>query len=210
MVKKGMGEEQIQQVRLSKQKIISVLGDGQWHRHKEIMEITKLSPTTLSKHLKVLEKGIIERKIDLESGEYPAPVYYRLREEEQPLSRMEKEWSNAIFGYAKEIELTSERSNGVHHFIEYINVQAGAMLLGILRNYFNSDEIRNEKALDQSLDHYVIESYKEAAVTLKEKLEELSSKGVDVPVLISDAENRMSNHYRHLEKELGKKWSRLP
>jgi DNA-binding transcriptional ArsR family regulator len=45
----------------------------------ELKEETKLTPRTLSKHLKELEKELnwIERKEDTESGEYPHPVLYR-------------------------------------------------------------------------------------------------------------------------------------
>jgi len=56
-----------------------VLSDGKWHRHKELLEKTGLSPTTLSKHLKELEKGIVEKRIDITSGEYPTPSIIGLK-----------------------------------------------------------------------------------------------------------------------------------
>lgn len=64
----------------NQQLIILALSDGQWHRNKELKEKTKLTPRTLSKHLKELvkEHQWVERKEDTESGEYPHPVLYRI------------------------------------------------------------------------------------------------------------------------------------
>jgi DNA-binding HxlR family transcriptional regulator len=63
----------------NQQLILLALIDGQWHRNKELKEKTKLTPRTLSKHLNELEKELhwIERRKDIESGEYPHPVLYR-------------------------------------------------------------------------------------------------------------------------------------
>jgi len=75
----GKGIWQENEAREKRKLILNVLSDGKWHRHKEILEKTGLSPTTLSKHLKELEKSIVEKRIDIQSGEYPYPVYYRLK-----------------------------------------------------------------------------------------------------------------------------------
>jgi len=63
--------------------ILIALSDGQWHRNMELKEQTKLTPRTLSKHLKELTNELqwIERKEDTESGEYPHPVLYRAKED---------------------------------------------------------------------------------------------------------------------------------
>jgi ABC-type enterochelin transport system substrate-binding protein len=44
-----------------------------------------LSSATLSKHLKELEKGVVEKQVRLDSGEYPYPVFYRIKEPYQTL-----------------------------------------------------------------------------------------------------------------------------
>jgi DNA-binding HxlR family transcriptional regulator len=67
----------------NQQIILLALVDGQWHRNMDLKEETKLTPRTLSKHLKELTNELhwIERKEDTESGEYPHPVLYRATEE---------------------------------------------------------------------------------------------------------------------------------
>jgi DNA-binding HxlR family transcriptional regulator len=68
--------------RHSQNLILIALSDGQWHRIKELKEKIKLSPRTLYKRLNELENELkwIERKEDMESGEYPHPVLYRATE----------------------------------------------------------------------------------------------------------------------------------
>lgn len=79
MAKSGLGEPQIRKARKSREAILTVLSDNKPHRYNDVVEKTKLSTATVSKVLKKLEKeGKIEKKIDIESGEYPYPVYYKL------------------------------------------------------------------------------------------------------------------------------------
>jgi DNA-binding HxlR family transcriptional regulator len=62
--------------------ILFALLDGQWHRNMELIEKTKLTPRTLSKHLRKLERQLqwIQRKEDTESGAYPHPVLYKAKD----------------------------------------------------------------------------------------------------------------------------------
>lgn len=76
-MEKGVGEYQINKARSSAKQIIEILSDGKWHRYQEIKEATRLSTATLSKHLKRLEQGLIERRVDTKV--YPPHVYYRLK-----------------------------------------------------------------------------------------------------------------------------------
>jgi DNA-binding HxlR family transcriptional regulator len=78
--KKGIGDWQLSKTETANQIILKILVDGKWHRYQELLEMTGLSSATLSKHLKDLEEGIVEKEIRLESGSYPYPVVYRLRE----------------------------------------------------------------------------------------------------------------------------------
>ena len=73
-----MGMYQKEKVFYAQRSIFRVLSDGQWHRNMEIKEKTKLSSRTLAKHLnKLTQLYLIERKQDVESGEYPVPVFYK-------------------------------------------------------------------------------------------------------------------------------------
>ena len=198
MAKRGIGEDQIRKAKLSKQKILYFLRDGQWHRYSEILKAIKVSPTTLTKHLKELEKGIVERHINIESGEYPPPVSYRLK---PSVSQIAKIWHDAIVGPLKRADFVKGKSkaDNVNFFMEYLNLQTGFQLLGNLRDYFYLNE--NEIAFNQSLDLYVLAFYREGAFMLKEKLKELAAQGVNVLALIHEAEQKMSKHFEHLEKE---------
>ena len=51
------------------------------------------------------------------------------------------------------------------------------------------------------LDNYILAIIKEYANLLKDKFKVLSDKGVNVQLLIGNAEQEMLNHYKHLEKE---------
>jgi len=76
---RGVGGYQIDRVRGSRSVILDVLGGGGWVRYSEIVGKTGLSTATVSKHLKRLEEeACVEKKIDIESGEYPYPVSYRI------------------------------------------------------------------------------------------------------------------------------------
>lgn len=59
-------------------KIKNALNDGEWHRPKDLKEETRQTAATLSKHLKRMVKGIVEKRVDT-SGNAPYPVYYRLK-----------------------------------------------------------------------------------------------------------------------------------
>ena|ERR1035437_1380143 len=65
-------------------KIRNALKDGKWHRFKDLKKETQLTAATLSKHLKQLEKGIVEKYVDIR-GNAPYPVYYRIKKPEDML-----------------------------------------------------------------------------------------------------------------------------
>jgi len=79
LVERGVGEYQIKKAEKSRTLIINALANGDRIRYTQVVSQTGLSTATVSKFLKKLEKeGEIEKKIDIESGKYPYPAYYRL------------------------------------------------------------------------------------------------------------------------------------
>jgi DNA-binding PadR family transcriptional regulator len=76
---RGFGDDQITRTKKAKTTVLKALEDGEWHRFNEIVEITKMSPATVSKYLKGFKKEV-EKKRDLRSGKYPIPVFYKLTE----------------------------------------------------------------------------------------------------------------------------------
>jgi len=74
---RGFGDDQITRTKKANTTVLQALEDGEWHRFNEIVEITKMSPATVSKYLKGFKKEV-EKKRDLRSGKYPIPVSYKL------------------------------------------------------------------------------------------------------------------------------------
>ena len=196
MTKRGLGETQIGWEKTAKKKIIMCLKDGKWHRYSQLQKETGLSPATLTKHLKEMIKGIVERYLDVKSGQYPPPVSYRLK---TAYTKQEKDWNDFIMGPIKRSNLADSKINRVHTSIEHLNVLTGLQVLGNLKNYFEDN--KNETVFNQSLDLIVMAFYRDGVSILKEKLEEINSQGVNVQTLISEAEKKVNKHYEHLSKE---------
>lgn len=82
MVKKGVGDYQIRKAEKSLRKILDALKTDEWVRYSEIVKEAELSTATVSKFLKSLNANKeIEKRIDIESGVYPYPVYYKITDE---------------------------------------------------------------------------------------------------------------------------------
>lgn len=80
------GKDHYERAEKSETKILNVLKDDQEHRYRDLLDKTKVSPTTLTKHLEHLSKtGMVEKRMDLKSAEYPHPVYYKLKKESAEL-----------------------------------------------------------------------------------------------------------------------------
>lgn len=75
---KGIGKFQLEQKEKSTMSIFKVLSDGKQHRYKEIKEKTRLNDPTLQKYFKqFLNMNLIEKEVDIKSGKYPYPSYYK-------------------------------------------------------------------------------------------------------------------------------------
>ncbi len=188
MSQRGFGEPQEKAAKKAKGKIIQTLEKFGPLRYKDIQEKTQLSSATLTKHLKELEKGIVQRYEDAISKEYPTPVYYRINE----WVTIEKDCQELIFKPLKELEPT----NGLilKNYINYLNSQCSLMLLNSLRYYFN--ENKNEAGFEQTLENYILINYREFAFLLKDKLEALYGKGVNVQALIGKSEELILHEKR--------------
>jgi DNA-binding transcriptional ArsR family regulator len=182
---------------LTKREILKFLDDGEWRRNKDILAKIKGSSATIQKHLNELAKGIVEKKRDLESKEYPHPVYYRLKPQyvknswKLRLRQLEKDWQDAVLN--EPLDRTDLNiSVGISRYVEFLNVQIGHQLLGQIRYFLDT---KNEIAFSQAIDLWVLAAYRENAFKLKEKLEKLTDQGVNVQTLIWEADQKMSKHY---------------
>ncbi|MEM3699706.1 MAG: winged helix-turn-helix domain-containing protein [Candidatus Bathyarchaeia archaeon] len=202
-MEKGVGEYQIKKAQTSEKQILEILSDGKWHRYQELLAKTKLSTATLSKHLKRLEKGLIEKRLDLESGEYPYPVYYRLK----PDLHFEaiKEWRDFLLK-----EITATKVNVPEYYIEFLNQLVGLQALENLKYYFGVTE--SEQIFEQLLEFQVLSVYREAIYTLREKLKASGKSYHDLEILIGEAEERMATDFERMlkakrkDKKFLKRW----
>ena len=183
----------------TKRGIIKFLSNGEWYRNKDILSNVKGSSATVQKHLNELAEGMVERKMDLESKEYPHPVYYRLKPQyvNNPLRQLEKDWQDAVLNEPLDQQDVS-KGKEISHYIEFLNVQTGLQVLGQIRQFLDE---KNEFAFSQAIDLWVLAAYRENAFKLKEKLENASCQGVNVQALIWEAEQKMLKHFEHLLKE---------
>jgi DNA-binding HxlR family transcriptional regulator len=151
---------------LEKRKLIlSILSDGKWHRHKEILEKTRLSPTTLSKHLKDLTKGIVEKKLDLESKEYPYPVLYRLNPK---LQKTVDIWRNFLLSHVERsgnFWLKTDKPEKPFQSLANLTILAFIDLL--------KQEQPNKEYFEQAFQYSVLGFFEEGLKLLKQKLETL-------------------------------------
>jgi DNA-binding HxlR family transcriptional regulator len=102
-------------------KIKVVLSDQEPRQFSEILKNVNLSRSTLSKHLKILEKnGSITRAID--QTKYPVAVYYQLNEEpDQELNQL--------------IKLVNRQIEHSKVFLETGNVKKYLTVMNTLSNY---------------------------------------------------------------------------
>lgn len=64
----------------SEEVLLNLLKDGKEHRFTELRKKSKINPSTLSRHLKVLAReGIVKKRVDFRSGVSPYPSYYKLK-----------------------------------------------------------------------------------------------------------------------------------
>lgn len=198
MGKQGFGEKQENDQRKATQKIIQVLNDQKWHRYKELEAGTGLSTATLSKHLKELEKGIVERHVDAESAEYPPPVCYRLRQENNP-----------AFWNPTNPEILTKRSKYITEYGQLDNywrefiAETTLNIMWLLQTHFiyrnQSEQSREE--FNQALELIYLQNFREHAHKAKEKLKELSDEGVNISKIINESAENIAKDMHYLLKQ---------
>jgi DNA-binding HxlR family transcriptional regulator len=163
MVERGVGSWQIDKARTAVQAVVKILKDGEWHRYQELRQKAGLSSATLSKHLKELEKGVVEKKIQLKSGEYPYPVFYRIKEQYQTFFR--------IFSIPDARELGRKTRISKKKLTEVTEAYMGSINQALSISTEMALSIyaaeRNAEAFHQSLDSS-LEAYRKAAQVVQE------------------------------------------
>ena len=197
MVKQGIGKIKQKPT----QKIIEVLNDENWHRYKELQDKTELSTATLSKHLKELEKGIVERHLDADSVEYPPPVRYHLRQEYKPTQ------GNPVNSgvLAKRSKYITDFGQLDNYWREFIS-ETIPNIMFLLQKHFqvHKQSEQSREAFNQSLELIYLQSFREHAQNAMEKLEELSDNGVDVVKIINESSINIMKDTDYILKQ-GKK-----
>jgi DNA-binding HxlR family transcriptional regulator len=165
-MQKGIGEYQIKKAKASKKEILKVLQDGKWHRYNEIKEATGLSSATLSKHFeKLVENGVVEKKLDLESGEYPYPVLYRLNPN---LQKTVDIWRNFLLSHVERsgnFWLKTDKPEKPFQSLANLTILGFVDLL--------KQEQPNMEYFEQAFQYSVLGFFEEGLKLLKQKLETL-------------------------------------
>lgn len=125
---------------------MKILKDAEWHRYQELREKTGLSSATLSKHLKELEKGVVEKQVRLDSGEYPYPVFYRIKEPYQTLFEVFNIPDARKFRRNTKVD-EKKLEQEMQAYLESITQALSRSVKEALNNYAND---RNVKAFQQS------------------------------------------------------------
>jgi DNA-binding HxlR family transcriptional regulator len=188
---KGTGNNQIEKAKESKRTILASLQTGDWFRYQNLQKQTGVSSATLSKHLKELEKGIIEKKIDMESGKYPYPVYYRIKPE--IITKLTK-----IRKKAEELFAKSKQSRNSLH---WLNFNTGLLLISLLKEYIKNPT-QNEKMFSQATEYNIISLYRNYIDAIKLKMKDYNEKGEDVNQLLTDFQNQILKDYNFMIKEM--------
>ncbi len=130
-MKPGVGRFQQLRYLDSQQIILNTLHRYKRLRLKELKQVSGLSPTTLVKHLKALEKqGVVQREVEVER-EYPHPVYYSLRPG----------------AYGEILKLRLSRKLFDYTAIEPTDVENGVLLSNSdIRNIFSDEDLEKLEA----------------------------------------------------------------
>jgi DNA-binding HxlR family transcriptional regulator len=165
MAERGVGSYQINRAKKSASLILNVLKDGKWHRFSEILKATGLSTATLSKHLKMLEGKLIQKKIDIESGEKPIPIYYRLNPN---LQKTVDIWRNFLLSHVERsgnFWLKTDKPEKPFQSLANLTILAFIDLL--------KQEQPNKEYFEQAFQYSVLGFFEEGLKILKQKLETL-------------------------------------
>jgi DNA-binding transcriptional ArsR family regulator len=146
---KGMGKYQIEKAQKSIMAILRVISDEKPHQYSELKEKTKLNSPTLTKHLKRLtEMKILKKKIDIESGKYPYPVYYSTNPAVAPIITVMLLTEHEMHEIEKIILDPKKTPLDV---LDQINRKNNALLLSALKHY------KENKDLPQDFVDFVLE-----------------------------------------------------
>jgi DNA-binding HxlR family transcriptional regulator len=113
----------------------------------ELLEQTKLSRRSLSIRLRSMEKsGLVRRRVDTSSGEYPPHVYYRLVQTDSKVSKILEQ--HKAYDRSVEKELTFDENP--EEFIKKLSNKASPILLYTLLKGLAS---KSDRALDDTLEN---------------------------------------------------------
>jgi hypothetical protein len=110
------------------EKAIAEMPNGVWIDINSIARNARLAVQTLSKYLRKL-KGLVEKKVDIESGKYPYPVFYRVPESFSIILRQVKLVS-ILSDKMKKAMLETENPMLV---LEYLNTAMNILVLSVLK-----------------------------------------------------------------------------
>ena len=193
----GLAEKKRNYTTSTRKEIIQLLNDGEWHRSQDILLNVKGSSATVQKYLNELAKGMVERKENLESKEYPTPVYYRLKPQyvKNSLRELEREWQEEIINMCRDFRTPD-------YFLMVLNAQLTFSFINILKDYLDNPA-EKEAEFSQALDDLILPFYRDNYYLLKDKLKDQMSKGIDIQAILNKTEANLLEYYNQ-EKPITK------
>ena len=153
---RGVGKYQIEKAEKSIEVILKILSDEKEHRYKDLKKETKLNDPTLSKYLKRLVKlKVVKKRVDLQSGKYPYPVYY----EAEPELVTYSEAKISTKEFSEQIEPMLLETKNPIFILNNIELRSKMIFLTTLSQIKKDKNITDSK-LDFLLELFVWEPYK--------------------------------------------------
>lgn len=196
--KSGIGDYQIKEENKAIKKIVGCLIDGEWHRYHDIQAATRLSPATLSKHLKKLGKIMLEKNVDVKSGEYPYPAYYRLDDFARGRVTILKSLEKIMAKGAYMVEKKQPR-----FYLHNLNAALGTGLLKILEKTLH--EVTDEKELDMIIEVLILWNFETYVRLFVSQLRELAKEGIDWKTILKESVEQYLDDYEALASAAAKK-----
>lgn len=189
---RGVGKYQIEKSNKALLSIIKAISKKE-KRHMDIKKETGLNDPTLAKYLKPLLKlKLIKKRVDLESGKYPYPAYYKA--EPELLTWVDAQVS--MKELSQQIEPVLLETKNPFFVLNLINISCQSILEITFIKLKEEKNVPDHK-LRFLLDLFVWEPYR----VLTWKLIEATKKHIDKISLKVDSEENLLERLKQLEKK---------
>lgn len=177
---KGVGQYQIDKEAQAKISVLKALDDEKEHRYNDIKEKTGLKDPTVTKYLKqFVEQKLITKKVDITSGKYPYPAYYKIK----PMTKAVLEVISTTEHEKHEIEqILLDSKKTPLDVLDQLNIRINSNILLALK-ICKEDKNASPESLNSMLRLFVWQPYEILTAFLIEESKKIIEK-IDIDYLI--------------------------